>query len=152
MTVAIARSQKDDLMSVLALLPDGNFQLRVDDSDPYKAEQSAKLIAELRDGLASFRAGGVPRPVLFIPGLYEEDRRAWRRLEPSLRACGRPIFPPGSQDPAYLVTPAQARAIYPWLARRDARRRFRSPRWPRSFWLVMILGDGFFPAEVRPAA
>jgi hypothetical protein len=117
-------------------------------SDPRSAALWAKEMAEVQAALDAWRAAGVPRPVVFVVRQDDaQSRRAWRDIEPALRARGRPFFCTGPAGVGYVLSVADARAVLRPILGRHAARLFRAPSQPIGHWTVEVRGDGYAVME-----
>jgi hypothetical protein len=122
------------------LLSDGTIETHTTDADLYFAEDRARGDVELQAALDAFRAGGVPRPVLFTcTGRDGKTAQLWRQLEPELKAAGKVIFNANDQWlPCYLVPTDAARRVLLPICGKAAARQFRAPSFPVGYWTVNI--------------
>jgi hypothetical protein len=119
---------------ITTLLDDGTLDVRTDDSDPYLAEARAKDQAGIERALVHFRARGEPRPVLF-------QVHDGGRLNPAPEDA---VLVPCLEIPAitfYVMPRSAARGILEQMVGKQARRWFRTPMWPSSYWTVIVQRD-----------
>ena len=126
------------------VLADGTLVVRTpDEGQQYFAEARAWEESETDQALATLRAQGIARPVLFR--LVDWEWRAvklWRGLEAVLKARGIPVFSTGADGFSYVVPTDLGRELLRPLFGKGAARLFRTPSWPQSYFTVAIGSEG----------
>jgi hypothetical protein len=122
------------------LLADGTLVVRTpDEGQPYFAEARAREESEMDQALATLRAKGIARPVLFcLMDSQSVAVRVWRALEPVLKARGIPIFATGPASVSYVVPAEVGHELVESVLGKGASELFPAPAWPRSYFGVYI--------------